>query len=160
MSQPVVSPFPLSAPQRLIRSLVHSLAHSLVHSLKIGLVFCGLFISSSALLFAVSSAFAAEQAAEQARSLELVFITSEHCPFCKAWERDVGQIYDSTPYALKARLRRVDLGDVDSALPAGAVKVFGTPTFLIVENNTEIGRIEGYQSSEMFFWALSEYISP
>jgi hypothetical protein len=143
MSQPVVFPFPLSAPQRLIRSLVHSL----VHSLKIGLVFCSLFISSSALLFAVSSAlssaFAAEQAAEQARSMELVFITSEHCPFCKAWERDVGQIYDSTPYALKARLRRVDLGDVDSALPAGAVKVFGTPTFLIVENNTEIGRIEG-----------------
>lgn len=144
MSQPVVFPFPLSAPQRLIRSLVHSL----VHSLKIGLVFCSLFISSAGL------------AAEQARSLELVFITSEHCPFCKAWERDVGQIYDSTPYALKARLRRVDLGDVDSALPAGAVKVFGTPTFLIVENNTEIGRIEGYQSSEMFFWALSEYISP
>ena len=144
MSQPVVFPFPLSAPQRLIRSLVHSL----VHSLKIGLVFCSLFISLAGL------------AAEQARSLELVFITSEYCPFCKAWERDVGQIYDSTPYALKARLRRVDLGDVDSALPAGAVKVFGTPTFLIVENNTEIGRIEGYQSSEMFFWALSEYISP
>jgi len=144
MSQPVVFPFPLSAPQRLIRSLVHSL----VHSLKIGLVFCSMFISSAGL------------AAEQARSLELVFITSEYCPFCKAWERDVGQIYDSTPYALKARLRRVDLGDVDSALPAGAVKVFGTPTFLIVENNTEIGRIEGYQSSEMFFWALSEYISP
>jgi len=144
MSQPVVFPFPLSAPQRLIRSLVHSL----VHSLKIGLVFCSLFISSAGL------------AAEQARSLELVFITSEYCPFCKAWERDVGQIYDSTPYALKARLRRVDLGDVDSTLPAGAVKVFGTPTFLIVENNTEIGRIEGYQSSEMFFWALSEYISP
>lgn len=144
MSEPVVFPFPLSAPQRLIRSLVHSL----VHSLKIGLVFCSLFISSAGL------------AAEQARSLELVFITSEYCPFCKAWERDVGQIYDSTPYALKARLRRVDLGDVDSALPAGAVKVFGTPTFLIVENNTEIGRIEGYQSSEMFFWALSEYISP
>ena len=140
MSQTVVSPFPLSVPQRLICSLVHSL--------KIGLVFCSLFISSAGL------------AAEQARSLELVFITSEHCPFCKAWERDVGQIYDSTPYALKARLRRVDLGDVDLALPAGAVKVLGTPTFLIVENNTEIGRIEGYQSSEMFFWALSEYISP
>ena len=140
MSQTVVSPFPLSVPQRLICSLVHSL--------KIGLVFCSLFISSAGL------------AAEQPRSLELVFITSEHCPFCKAWERDVGQIYDSTPYALKARLRRVDLGDVDSALLTGAVKVFGTPTFLIVESNTEIGRIEGYQSSGMFFWALSEYISP
>lgn len=140
MSQPVVFPFPLSAPQRLIRSLVHSL--------KIGLVFCSLFISSAGL------------AAEQARSLELVFITSEHCPFCKAWERDVGQIYDSTPYAQKARLRRVDLTDADSALPTGSADVFGTPTFLIVGNDTEIGRIQGYQSSEMFFWALSEYIKP
>ena len=144
MSQPAVFPFPMSAPQRLICSLAHSLAHGL----KIGLVFCGLFVSSTGL------------AAEQAKSLELVFITSEHCPFCKAWDRDVGQIYDSTPYGLKARLRRVDLGDIDSALSTGAVKVFGTPTFLIVQNDTEIGRIEGYQSSEMFFWALSEYISP
>ena len=70
------------------------------------------------------------------------------------------QIYDSTLYAKKAQLRRVDLSDVDSALPPGSADVFGTPTFLIVENNTEIGRIEGYQSKEMFFWALSEYIQP
>ena len=120
----------------------------LLYSLKICLIFCGLSFSSVGL------------SDEQNTSLELLFITSEYCPFCKAWERDVGQIYEDTPYAQKATLRRVDLKDIDSALPPRSADVFGTPTFLIVENNTEIGRIEGYQSSDLFFWALSEYVSP
>ncbi len=124
------------------------LRRGLIYSLKICLVFCSLFINSSAI------------SAEQNTRLELLFITSEYCPFCKAWERDVGHIYDNTPYGRKAKLRRVDLQDAPSVLPAGSANVFGTPTFLIVKNNHEIGRIEGYRSSEMFFWALSEYISP
>ena len=102
----------------------------------------------------------ANVSAEEQAPLELVMVTSDHCPFCKAWERDVGLIYSNTPYAQKARLRRVDIGDVDSALPELSANVFGTPTFLVLENNTEIGRIEGYQSSDLFFWALSEYVSP
>jgi len=140
MRQPLVFLLALPGPQRLIGSLAYGL--------KIVLIFCGLFVGSASL------------SAEQNTPLELVFITSEHCPFCKAWERDVGQIYDSTAYGQKARLSRVELTDADSALPTGSADVFGTPTFLIVGNDTEIGRIEGYQSSEMFFWALSEYIKP
>ena len=98
--------------------------------------------------------------AEDQTPQELVFVTSDHCPFCKAWEREVGKIYGSTPYARQARLRRVDIAEVDSALSELATDIFGTPTFLILENNMEVGRIEGYQSSDLFFWALSEYISP
>lgn len=98
--------------------------------------------------------------AEDQTAQELVFVTSDHCPFCKAWEREVGKIYGSTPYARQARLRRVDIAEVDSALSELATDIFGTPTFLILENNMEVGRIEGYQSSDLFFWALSEYISP
>lgn len=120
----------------------------LIYCLKICLIFCS-FTLSSANLFA-----------QQNESLELVFITSEYCPFCKAWERDVGFIYDNTPYADKAPLRRVDFRDVASVLPPNSVDVSGTPTFLILENNNELGRIEGYQSSELFFWALSEYVKP
>ena len=98
--------------------------------------------------------------AEQNTPFELIFVTSEHCPFCKSWERDIGQIYKNTPYAKKATLLRVELGDASSSLPANSVSVFGTPTFVIVKNNLEIGRIEGYQSRDLFFWALSEYIKP
>ena len=102
----------------------------------------------------------ANVSAEEQAPLELVMVTSDHCPFCKAWERDVGFIYSNTPYAQKARLRRVDIADMASTLPELPTIVFGTPTFLILENNMEVGRIEGYQSSDLFFWALSEYVNP
>ena len=111
-------------------------------------------ISVSCLLTALS------YATEVKTPKELVFITSDHCPFCQAWERDVGYIYDSTPYAQHATLRRIDFTEISFLLPKLNDAVVGTPTFLIFENGVEIGRIEGYQSSEMFFWALSEYIQP
>ena len=99
-------------------------------------------------------------AAELKTPKELVFITSDHCAFCQAWERDVGHLYGSTPYAQHATLRRIDFSEIAFVLPKFKDTVVGTPTFLIFENGAEIGRIEGYQSSEMFFWALSEYIQP
>ena len=111
-------------------------------------------ISVSCLLTAFS------YAAEIKTPKELVFITSDICPFCQAWERDVGHIYDSTPHAQHATLRRIDFAEIAFVSPELKDAVVGTPTFLIFENGAEIGRIEGYQSSEMFFWALSEYIQP
>ena len=119
-----------------------------IHRFLMNIICCVLLMGSASL------------SAEQDISLKLIFVTSEHCPFCKAWERDIGQIYDDTPYAQKAKLHRVDLKGAESSLPKNSASVFGTPTFIIVENNLEIGRIEGYRSRDMFFWALSEYISP
>ena len=113
-----------------------------------------LIIGVSCLLAALSNAV------EIKTPKELVFITSDHCPLCQAWERDVGRIYDSTPYAQHATLRRIDFTEIAFVLPKLKDAVVGTPTFLIFEDGFEIGRIEGYQSSEMFFWALSEYIQP
>lgn len=127
---------------------LENLVRFLIYCLKICLIFCSLTLSSANLF------------AQQNESLELVFITSEYCPFCKAWERDVGFIYNNTPYADKAPLRRVDFKDLVSVLPSNSAVVSGTPTFLILENNNELGRIEGYQSRELFFWALSEYVEP
>ena len=44
----------------------------------------------------------------------LVMVTSDHCPFCQAWERDIGVLYEKSPYALSLPLTRVDIG---SAMP-------------------------------------------
>ena len=99
-------------------------------------------------------------AGDKTASLELVFITSDYCPFCKAWEREVGPAYSQSPYGQKAPLRRVNIAEVQAVLPDIASKVKGTPVFLLLSENKEIGRIEGYQSREMFYWALSEYIQP
>lgn len=88
---------------------------------------------------------------------ELIMITSQHCPFCMAWERDIGAIYHKSPYADKLPLTRIEIG---SALPADmqiSSDLRGTPTFLILENRVEIDRIVGYSDAAMFWWQLSEY---
>ena len=87
----------------------------------------------------------------------LIMVTSEHCPFCKAWERDVGAVYVGSPYALNLPLTRVKLGD---AMPDGLISdtsIIGTPTFIIFFDGREIDRRWGYESPEMFWWWLSDF---
>ena len=87
----------------------------------------------------------------------LVMVTSDYCPFCQAWERDVGAVYNKSPYAPSLPLTRVDMG---SAMPEGVslqAPVVGTPTFLIIQDGREIDRQRGYDDAEMFWWWLSEH---
>ena len=89
----------------------------------------------------------------------LIMVTSEHCPYCQAWERDVGVAYDKSPYAAKLPLSRVGIG---SEMPENvAIKkpIVGTPTFLIILNGQEIDRQRGYVDAEMFFWWLSGHMA-
>ncbi|MEK9855239.1 MAG: thioredoxin family protein [Rhodobiaceae bacterium] len=88
----------------------------------------------------------------------LVMVTSDHCPFCRAWERDVGAIYDKSPYAPNMPLTRVEMG---APLPDDIVltePVIGTPTFLIVSEGREVDRQRGYDDAEMFWWWLSGHV--
>ena len=88
----------------------------------------------------------------------LIMVTSDHCPFCRAWERDVGAIYDKSPYAPNMPLTRVEMG---APLPDDIVltePVIGTPTFLIVSEGREVDRQRGYDDAEMFWWWLSGYV--
>ena len=90
-------------------------------------------------------------------STRLVMVTSDHCPFCQAWERDIGVLYEKSPYAPSLPLKRVDIG---SAMPEGVYlqsPVLGTPTFLIIHNGQEIDRQRGYYNAEMFWWWLSDH---
>ena len=90
-------------------------------------------------------------------STRLVMVTSDHCTFCQAWERDVGVLYDKSPYAPSLPITRVDIG---SAMPEGVSlqsPVIGTPTFLIIQNGQEIDRQLGYDDKEIFWWWLSEH---
>ena len=88
----------------------------------------------------------------------LIMVTSDHCPFCRAWERDVGAIYDRSPYAPNMPLTRVEMGAPlpDDILLTGPV--LGTPTFLIVSDGREIDRQRGYDDAEMFWWWLSDHV--
>jgi len=84
---------------------------------------------------------------------ELVMFESSACVWCEAWDEEVGQIYPKTDEAKILPLRKVD---IDDPLPPSLQWVKGvvfTPTFIVVEDNKEVGRIVGY-SGEAFFWGF------
>lgn len=87
------------------------------------------------------------------RAAELIMIEQAGCSWCAAWNRDVGVIYDKTAEGKRAPLRRVDLNDkIPEDIAKLRIERF-TPSFILLEENREIGRIRGYPGED-FFWGL------
>jgi thioredoxin-related protein len=114
--------------------------------------------SSLFLLLAVFIAGGGIWPAKAADSLgQLVMITSSHCPWCEAFEDDVGKVYDRTEEALIYPLRRHNFY---TAMPDDLVHLTPatmTPTFIVVRDGAEVGRIIGYPGAELFWWRISEF---
>jgi hypothetical protein len=102
---------------------------------------------ATALLAAFATVFLAG-AAPSARAAELVAYLSANCSYCRAWEIEIGRTYGKTSEGREAPLRRIDA----SARRPGLEAVRYTPTFVLMDGDREIGRIEGY-SGARFFWA-------
>ena len=90
--------------------------------------------------------------ASAAQAAELVMFRRDGCPYCAAWDRDVGPIYSKTEMAVRAPLRMVDLDRERPAISLTAPVIY-TPTFVLVDGGREVGRIEGYPGDH-FFWEL------
>ncbi len=88
-----------------------------------------------------------------AGELELLMFEQPGCVYCAAWNAEVAPEYPLTEEGKVAPLRRVQLRD---PLPEGVQVVSPpvfTPTFVLVEDGIETGRIEGYPGED-FFWPL------
>lgn len=100
----------------------------------------------SAMLFPVS-----------VQAAELVMFWRGGCVWCVRWDRDVGAVYDKTPESRVLPLRRVDVERERTGGIALKEPVRYTPTFVIVDDGREIGRITGYISDESFWGLLGTY---
>ena len=100
-------------------------------------------------------AFAGMISAVQAA--DLVMVEEPGCVWCAQWEHDLGAIYPKTPEGKFAPLQHVQIRDTrkDTLGFALTRPVSFTPTFVLVEDGAEIGRIEGYPGED-FFWGLLE----
>ena len=88
---------------------------------------------------------------------QLVMITSSHCPWCEAFEDDIGKGYDLTEEALIYPLRRHDFYKAMPDDLAHLTPATMTPTFIVMRNGAEVGRIIGYPGAELFWWQISEF---
>jgi thioredoxin-related protein len=87
-----------------------------------------------------------------APAADLVMVEQHGCHWCARWNTEVAPIYPKTDEGKRAPLRRVDLRDLPDDVTFKSPPVF-TPTFVLVDAGQELGRIEGYNGDE-FFWFL------
>lgn len=81
------------------------------------------------------------------------------CSFCRRWHAEIGPSYPKTDEGQRAPLRRIDIG---AKLPEGITLVRPvtlTPTFVLVDNGREIGRLSGYAGAEFFYELLADQLA-
>ena len=107
---------------------------------------------------ALSAAMAIGLTPLAAQALELVLVRADWCTVCEVWEEEVGVGYHKTAEAKRAPLRRVEYGGADLDLMELKKKVDTTPTFLLLDDDVEIARIEGYTADHFFWSELAELL--
>ncbi len=81
------------------------------------------------------------------------------CVWCARFEAEIAPIYAKTDESRAAPLRRVDR---DRPLPpdlAGIDPGAFTPTFVVLKEGREIGRIRGYPGDAFFFGLLDRILA-
>jgi hypothetical protein len=84
---------------------------------------------------------------------EMVMLVQPGCPWCAKFDAEIAPAYPNTPEGRRAPLRRVDITEPWPADLAGIRGERFTPTFILLDNRKEIGRLRGYPGDE-FFWYL------
>jgi hypothetical protein len=88
-----------------------------------------------------------------AQAAELVMFERDGCVWCARWDRDVGPVYSKTDEAKVLPLRRINIDHAKNADPGLITPVRFTPTFVVMDQGREVGRITGYINDDMF-WGL------
>ena len=108
------------------------------------------------LMIVLAVAFmAATQAGAEPARLQLVMFERGGCPYCARWDREVAPIYPKTDVGQLVPFRRFSLDQGQPRDIAIEKPVRYTPTFVLLADNQEIGRITGYQD-DASFWGLLE----
>lgn len=87
-----------------------------------------------------------------AADVRLLMAEERGCYWCAQWNDDISHIYPKTAEGQAAPLMRYDL-HAEQPDVTFARRVSFTPTFILVQNGVEVGRIEGYPGED-FFWGL------
>jgi hypothetical protein len=89
---------------------------------------------------------------------ELLMFDDPNCVWCRRWTAEIGPGYPHSPEGQQAPLRRVYIRDQSKAGVALARPVNATPTFVLVDEGQEVGRIAGYAGRDFFYPMLEELL--
>lgn len=91
---------------------------------------------------------------------ELLMFNSDYCTWCHIWQEEIGGIYDLTAESCQAPLKVIDFttGDMPESL-AITEPIAYTPTFVLMYDQQEVGRITGYPGADYFWVELNDIIN-
>ena len=90
--------------------------------------------------------------------VQLMMVEQDGCPWCERWKAEIGPIYPKTAEGRIAPLVKVMIhAPLEKGITLNSPPVY-TPTFILLNDGQEIGRIEGYQSDEFFWWFMETMI--
>ena len=104
------------------------------------------------LAFLLSAFFAMAPLAASAETY-LLMAEEDGCFWCERWNTEIAHIYPKTSEGRAAPLRRYDLHGAAPEDVTFSSRIHYTPTFVLVQDGMEVGRIEGYPGED-FFWGL------
>jgi hypothetical protein len=111
----------------------------------------------STALFAIAcSLLAMTPPAMASGGVRLIMVEQDGCRYCIEWDREIAPKYPKSAEGRFAPLQRAKRGD--DALK-GFNPVIYTPTFLVVRNGEEVGRVTGYAGQMFFYEELDEQLA-
>lgn len=97
-------------------------------------------------------------AAHLSAEVRLMMVEELGCPWCDRWKAEIGPIYPKTAEGRVAPLFKMMIRDpLEDGIILNSPPVY-TPTFILLNDGQEVGRIEGYQSDEFFWWFMETMI--
>lgn len=111
-------------------------------------------IAGTAGLVALSLLFA-----PNAQSAELLMLEQPGCVWCARFDAEIAPAWPKTAEGQRAPLRRVDItGDWPADL-ADIRKERFTPTFVLMDDGKELGRLRGYVGDQFFWYRIGELLA-
>ena len=92
-------------------------------------------------------------------NMQLVMMQAPGCIYCTIFRRDVLPSYEVSERGKDLPVRFIDVNDIAKAGIELQSPIDILPTFVIVKDNHELGRIPGYMGPEDFFHSINYLLS-
>lgn len=93
-----------------------------------------------------------------AAQTRLLMLEQSGCEWCAAWDAEVGPVYARTEEGRRAPLIRHDIFEPLPGHISLERRARYTPTFVLLEDGQEVGRIEGYPGEDFFYGLLQRLL--
>lgn len=94
----------------------------------------------------------------QVEDLQIIVMEAPGCIYCSLFRRDVLPSYEASTRARTVPVRFLDVNDLEKAQLDLTAPVDIVPTFVVVKDKRELGRVPGYIGPETFFHALNHIL--